>query len=228
MNKQTNPSKLGFYPPCWQAFLQAAKLEMCLQAVLTHPVPEHQDALQLVQEVLDAVLWSYHSKRIKMENGHFPQYRAQMSRLLCDNLFTFCTELKKVVISIAKQLDGIFPKANMGQKDAVQQHDKYKNFVSQVLKDACIDFYYGNGKKAFKLTEEFRKTIPINALILVKGILTGFCDTSTDKVPNLSADKCRSGDTLMDNSERRQELESMLEEWADVGMMGSDDVNIIL
>lgn len=43
----------------------------------------------------------------------------------------------------------------------------------------------------------------------------------------------------MANPERRQELESMLEEWADVGMMGelwdnsdsaagSDDVNIIL
>ncbi|KAG1825233.1 hypothetical protein DFJ58DRAFT_738551 [Suillus subalutaceus] len=70
MNKQTNPSKLGFYPPCWQAFLQAAKLEMRLQAVLTHPVPEHQHALQLAREVLDAVLWSYHSKKIKMENGH--------------------------------------------------------------------------------------------------------------------------------------------------------------
>jgi hypothetical protein len=43
----------------------------------------------------------------------------------------------------------------------------------------------------------------------------------------------------MTNPERRQELESMLEEWADVGMMGelrddsdsaagSDDINIIL
>jgi hypothetical protein len=44
---------------------------------------------------------------------------------------------------------------------------------------------------------------------------------------------------LQDIVERRQELESMLEEWADVGMMGelrddsdsaagSDDINIIL
>ncbi|KAG2752763.1 hypothetical protein P692DRAFT_20871084 [Suillus brevipes Sb2] len=237
MNKQTNPSKLGFYPPCWQAFLQATKLEMRLQAVLTHPVPEHQHALQLAREVLDAVLWSHHSKKIKMENGYFPQYRAQMSRLLCDDLFTFHTKLKKIIISIAKQLYGIFPKANMGQKDALQwQVGKYKNFVSQVLKDACINFFYSNGKKALKLTKEFHKTIPVNPLILVstaKGILTGFRDTGTDKVPDLSVN------TLMDNSERRQELESMLEEWADVGMMGefrddsdsaagSDDVNIIL
>ncbi|KAG2158269.1 uncharacterized protein EDB93DRAFT_1246123 [Suillus bovinus] len=241
--------------PLFQAVLtRAAKLEMRLQAVLTHPVPKHQDVLQLAREVLDAVLWSYHSKKIKMENGYFLQYRAQMSCLLCDDLFTFHTELKKVVISIAKQLYGIFPKANMGQKDAVQWHvveaalkliksgdylqlpdsssGKYKNFVLQVLKDACIDFYYGNGKKALKLTKEFHKTIPINALILVsavaKGILTVFYDTGTDKVPNLSTDKCRSDfnslrrsvDTLMDNSECRQELESMLEEWADVGMMG--------
>ncbi|KAG2746641.1 hypothetical protein P692DRAFT_20876039 [Suillus brevipes Sb2] len=143
----------------------------------------------------------------------------------------------------------------MGQKDALQRHvakvaskliksgnylqlpdlssGKYKNFISQVLKDTCIDFYYGNSKKALNT--------------VAKGILTGFCDTGTDKVPNLSADKCRSDfnslqksvDTLMDNSERHQELESMLEEWADVGMMGefrdnsdsvagSDDVNIVL
>ncbi|KAG1846274.1 hypothetical protein F4604DRAFT_1936494 [Suillus subluteus] len=152
-----------------------------------------------------------------MENGYFPQYRAQMSRLLCDNLFTFHTELKKIIISIAKQLYNIFPKANMGQKDALQRHvaevaskliksgdylrlpdsslGKYKNFVLQVLKDACIDFYYSNGKKALKLTEEFCKKIPVNVLILVsaaKGILTGFRDTGTDKVPDLSADKCRS------------------------------------
>lgn len=81
----------------------------------------------------------------------------------------------------------------------------------------------------------------------MKGILTGFCNTDTDKVPNLSADKCRSDfnvlwksvDTLMANPECHQELGSMLEEWADMGMMGklwddsdsaagSDNVNIIL
>ncbi|KAG1853681.1 hypothetical protein F4604DRAFT_1933107 [Suillus subluteus] len=217
-----NPLKLGFYPPCWQAFLQAAKLEMCLQAVLTHPIPEHQHALQLAREVLDAVLWSYHSKKIKMENSYFPQYRAQVSCLLCNDLFTFRTELKKIIISIAKQLYGIFPKANMGQKDALQQQvtkavskliksgdylrlpdwssGKYKNFVLQVLKDACIDFYYGNGKKALKLTEEFCKRSPSmhsSVWSYAKGILTGFCNTGTDKVPDLSADKCRSDfDTL--------------------------------
>ncbi|KAG1893891.1 uncharacterized protein F5891DRAFT_1256818 [Suillus fuscotomentosus] len=232
------------------------------QAILTpvlavpHLNQEHQQALLLVREVLDAVLWSYHSKKIKMENGYFPQYSTQMSCLLCNDLFTFRTELKKIIISIAKQLYDIFPKANVRQKDAIQQHvtkvaskliksgdylrlpdsssGKYKNFVSQVLKDACINFYYGNGKKALKLTEEFRKMIPVNALILVsaiaKGILTGFHDTGTDKVPDLSADKCRSDfdglqksvDTLMTNPEHRQELESMLEEWADVGMMAKN------
>ncbi|KAG1784904.1 uncharacterized protein HD556DRAFT_1451290 [Suillus plorans] len=54
---QEDPTKLGFYPPSWQAFLQAAKVEMRLQAVLSHPIPEHGDALQLAQEVLDAELW---------------------------------------------------------------------------------------------------------------------------------------------------------------------------
>ena len=82
----------------------------------------------------------------------------------------------------------------------------------------------------------------------MKGILAGFHDTGSDKVPDLSADKCRSDfdslrksvDRLMESPERRRELEEMLEEWAGVGMMselcddsdnvagGSEDVNIIL
>jgi hypothetical protein len=80
-----------------------------------------------------------------------------------------------------------------------------------------------------------------------KGVLAGFRDTGSDKVPDLSADKCRSDfdairrsvDTLMEVPERCRELEEMLEEWARVGMMGeffddsdgvagSEDVNIIL
>lgn len=74
---QENPSKLGFYPPAWQAFLQEAKLDARLQAVLNHPVPEHQMALNLAREVLDSVLWRYHEEDIKLEKGecssHFPR-----------------------------------------------------------------------------------------------------------------------------------------------------------
>lgn len=44
---------------------------MRLQAVLTHSIPEHQQVLLFMWEVLDAVLWSYDSKKIKMENGKF-------------------------------------------------------------------------------------------------------------------------------------------------------------
>jgi hypothetical protein len=81
----------------------------------------------------------------------------------------------------------------------------------------------------------------------VKGVLSGFHETGTDKVPDLSADNCRtdfnalqkSVDTLIEILQRRQELEEMLEEWAKFGMMsgvhnGSDsgsameDVNIII
>ncbi|KAG1790049.1 uncharacterized protein HD556DRAFT_1446402 [Suillus plorans] len=260
-SKQVNPSKLGFYPTCWQTFLQAAKLEMHLQAVLTHPIPEHRDAVGLAWEVLDAELWKYHSKKIRLDNGkslhttggyrnlvslgYFLEYHDQMSHLLCDDLFTFQTELKKVVISIAKQLYNIFPRSSVMHKDLVQKcvteaasklikssdylrlpdssEGRYKNFALQVLKDGCLDFYYSNGKKALKLTEEFQCSIPINGLILVavvvKGILSGFRET--------------------DIPEHRQELKEMLEEWVEFGMMsgvrnGSDsgsaeeDVNIII
>lgn len=40
---------------------------------------------------------------------------------LCDDLFTFRTELKKVVISVAKASYDIFPKGTMARKDEVKK-----------------------------------------------------------------------------------------------------------
>ncbi|KAG2123735.1 hypothetical protein DEU56DRAFT_759948 [Suillus clintonianus] len=217
-----------------------------LKAVLTHPVPEHLDAQ------------NSHEKSWMHSYGLITRRRSNWKRL-CDNLFAFRTELKKVIISIAKQLYSIFPKSSSTRREAAQKHitdvaskliksgeylqipnsseGKYKNFVSQVLKDGCHNFYYSNGKKALKLTDKFQRSIPVNSLILVaasqqtKGVISGFHDTGTNKVPDLSADKC--------STERRQELDKMLEEWAEYRMMdelqddsdgasGSEDVNIIL
>lgn len=45
--------------------------------------------------------------------------------------------------------------------------------MSQVLKEACLDFYYGNGKKALKVTDEFQDGMPVNGLILV-AVVVGF------------------------------------------------------
>ncbi|KAG2082121.1 uncharacterized protein F5147DRAFT_783413 [Suillus discolor] len=99
---------------------------------------------------------------------------------------------------------------------------------------------------------DFHNTIPVNGLILVaamKGVISGFSKTGTDKVPELSADRCRtdfdklhkSVDKLLDILEHCEELEKMLEQWAKIGMgefdwhvdgsdAGSDagDINIIL
>ncbi|KAG1837826.1 hypothetical protein C8R48DRAFT_782588 [Suillus tomentosus] len=271
---QDNPSKLGFYPPCWQGFLQAAKLQMRLQAVLTHPIPEHKDAVQLAQEVLDAELWVCHQKKLKFEDGYFPAYSPQMCRLLCDDLFTFRTELKKVVISIAKLSYDIFPKGTSLRLEEIKKRviaaatkllktgdylripdssdGKFKNFVSQALKDVCLEFFYGDSKKALKNTDDFHQTIPANALILVaavmKGVISGFSETGTDRSPELPADRCRtdfnklrtSVDKLLDIPELREELEEMLQQWAKIGMGESDwhadgsaagsdvDINIIL
>ncbi|KAG1810408.1 uncharacterized protein HD556DRAFT_1302714 [Suillus plorans] len=47
----------------------------------------------------------------------FLQYVTQMSRLLCDDLFAFRTELKKVVISVTKASYDIFLKGTIARKD---------------------------------------------------------------------------------------------------------------
>ncbi|KAG0691549.1 hypothetical protein DFH29DRAFT_884189 [Suillus ampliporus] len=129
---------------------------------------------------------------------------------------------------------------------------EWKNFMSQALMDGCLAFYYSNSKKVLKNTDEFHHTIPPNRLILMatvmKGVISGFSETGTDKVPDLSADRCRNDfnmlrkslDKLMDIPERHEELEDMLAQWAKIGMgelvhgNGSvgdndwEDVNIIL
>jgi hypothetical protein len=53
------------------------------QAVLSHPIPESQDALSLAREVLDAVLWIYHKRKNKLERGYFPEYDIDMCQLVC-------------------------------------------------------------------------------------------------------------------------------------------------
>ncbi|KAG2367100.1 hypothetical protein BDR07DRAFT_1373086 [Suillus spraguei] len=169
-----------------------------------------------------------------------------MSQQLCDDLFTFHTELKKIVISIAKQLYGIFLKGNSMHKERISaaaakllKTGEYLQLPNSsevsgnlmVLKEACLSFYYGNSKKALKM----------------KGVLSGFHNSGTDKVPDLTADTCRadfnllrkSVDKLMAIPECHVELEEMLKEWAEEGMIGelrndsdsaagSNDINIII
>ncbi|KAG1895272.1 uncharacterized protein F5891DRAFT_1194330 [Suillus fuscotomentosus] len=194
---------------------------------------------------------------------------------LCDDLFTFCTELKKVTIPIAKRAYDIFLQGSMMRKEEVQKQvtaaatrlfksseylqlsdssgGTFKNFTAQALKDACLEFYYSNSKKALKNTDKFHHTIPVNAMLLVaavlKGVISGFRETGTDKVPDLTAEQCRihftnlqkSVDKLLKVPECHEELEDMLDQWARTGMgdfdgyaagsaTGSDteDFNIIL
>ncbi|KAG0708252.1 hypothetical protein DFH29DRAFT_871153 [Suillus ampliporus] len=218
---QEDPVKLGFYPPAWQVFLQAVKLEMCLQAVLTHPIPDHQDALQLAQDVFDAELWVYHEK---------DQIGQRLFPAVHDT--NVAAELKKVVISIAKASYDIFPKGTMARKDEVQK---------------CV---IAKATKLLKTGDYLRIPDSSNSSTnqQMKGVLAGFRETGTDKVPDLSADKCRadfnslqrSVDALLENPDHRAELEEMLEQWAMIGAgdldfdegnsggSGMEDVNIIL
>ncbi|KAG2121289.1 hypothetical protein DEU56DRAFT_918218 [Suillus clintonianus] len=82
-----------------------------------------------------------------------------MSQLLCDDLFMFHTELKKVVISVAKASYDIVPKGTMARKDEVQK---------------CV---IAKATKLLKTSDYLRIPDSSNT----KGILTGFHETSTKK-----------------------------------------------
>ncbi|KAG0692169.1 hypothetical protein DFH29DRAFT_882932, partial [Suillus ampliporus] len=169
----------------------------CLIRIILLLAPEHQDAMQLAQEVLDAKLWVCHQKKLKFENGKFSLYcrflpviSCLIARLLSGVWPTDVpAELKKVVISIAKLSYNIFPKGTMMQPEEIKNcivaaatkllktgdylwipdssNGKFKNFVLQALKDVCLKFFYSNSKKALKNTDDFHHTISVNALILV-------------------------------------------------------------
>ncbi|KAG1887062.1 hypothetical protein F4604DRAFT_1675108 [Suillus subluteus] len=182
-----------------------------------------QDALNLAQEVLDTVLWIYHEKKIKLKRGYFPEYDMQM----CQLGSTMQKEEAQWQVTTAtaklfKSGDYLWLPDSSGEI--------FKNFMAQVLKDACLEFYYSN-------------------TAVLKGVISGFHDTGTDKVPELTAEQCRthfvnlwkSVDTPLDIPEHHEELKEMLEQWARISMgdfnectagsvMSSDteDVNIIL
>ncbi|KAG1742792.1 uncharacterized protein EDB91DRAFT_1081414 [Suillus paluster] len=54
--------------------------------------------ISLAQEVLDTILWTYHTKKLKLDNSYFPEYKMLMLRL---------------------QLYGIFSKGNSMHKERV-------------------------------------------------------------------------------------------------------------
>ncbi|KAG0705575.1 hypothetical protein DFH29DRAFT_872924 [Suillus ampliporus] len=167
-----------------------------------------------------------------------------MCRLLCDDLFTFRTELKKVIISITKRAYDIFLQGSTIAKEEVQKQGQFKNFTAQALRDACLEFYYSNSKKALKNTDEFHRRIPINCDAScssgVEGLLSlAFGRPALTRTHFVNLQK--SVDMLLDILERREELEEMLDQWARIGMgdfneyaagsvVGSntEDINIIL
>ncbi|KAG1808800.1 hypothetical protein EV424DRAFT_1543317 [Suillus variegatus] len=131
-------------------------------------------------------------------------------------------KLKKIVVSIAKRAYDIFPQGSIMQKKKCQR--QVTAAATRLLKSGD----YSN-------------------TAVLKGVISGIRETSTDKVPELTAEQCRthfvnlqkSIDTLLDIPEHHKELKDMLEQWARIGMgdfneyadasvNDTEDINIIL
>ncbi|KAG2119148.1 uncharacterized protein F5147DRAFT_648199 [Suillus discolor] len=125
-----------------------------------------------------------------------------------------CTELKKVVISIAKLLYDIFMKGTSLQSEEIKKCViaaatkllKTGDYLQipdsfDALKDVGLEFFYSNSKKALKIMDDFHQTIFVNVLILV-------VVTSVDKLLNIP--------------ELCEELKEMLQQWTKIGMSEFD------
>ncbi|KAG2740661.1 hypothetical protein P692DRAFT_20752748 [Suillus brevipes Sb2] len=160
-----------------------------------------QDTLGLAREVLDAVLWTYHKKKNKLERGIFSLHHCPPFSHIFKGSTMRKEEVQKQVTTAAARL--------LKSGDYLQLPDS-------------------SG---------------------LKGVISGFQETGTDKVPDLTVEQCRihfgnlwqSVDKLLEVLECCEELEDMLDQWARTGIgdfdgyaagsaTGSDaeDINIIL
>ncbi|KAG1898434.1 uncharacterized protein F5891DRAFT_1279433 [Suillus fuscotomentosus] len=166
-------TQLGWYGPRWKSFLEDAKAECHTQQALENPFPSLVHDLPVsITESLSASLVQWLKNSQQVDAGVWPAHKPDMARLLYDDLATWRSDLKKIVISkraawvevAATELlaDGRF------LRHGVDELGKTKNFAHPALLQAIILFYYtGSYRIAHRRPAIFRKEVPLKCLALV-------------------------------------------------------------
>ncbi|KAG2104653.1 uncharacterized protein F5147DRAFT_807475 [Suillus discolor] len=224
---EAKPTQLGWYGTGWKGFLEDAKAECRAVHALENPFPSlTHDLTCLIMEVLLSVKLAWEQAGKQVETGVWPAQKSNMARLLYDDLATWRSELKKVVISLALSILGLVPpaevpalerpvwvshEASRQRKDSLflrggfDANGKTNNFASPALREAVVLFYYtGPYRIAQRRPEIFRTQLSLSCLALVATAydcgLLGFEKNGTGKVfPKFTA------------KEYKTEYEEMLE-----------------
>ncbi|KAG2139772.1 hypothetical protein DEU56DRAFT_912036 [Suillus clintonianus] len=186
-----NATQLGWYGPCWKGFLEDAKVECRAQQALDNPFLKLEDLLYTVTKSLSVSLVQWLKNGSQVEADVWPAHKSDMSRLLYDDLATWCSNLKKkrllspshlLCTVLSPQPPSPFRSAQLGFKntamdwlddslflrDGVDKLGKTRNFAHPGLREATILFLYtGSYCIARRRPEIFRKEIPLTCFALV-------------------------------------------------------------
>ncbi|KAG2089229.1 uncharacterized protein F5147DRAFT_658465 [Suillus discolor] len=183
-------SQLGWYSSRWKSFLEDAKGECCTQQALENPFPSLVvDMPVSITECLSASLVQWLKTGHQVDAGVWPKHKPDMARLLYDDLATWHSDLKKIIIAIAPSAYGLVPPADIPvQERAAWVEDaaakllddgkflrfgldnlgKTRNFAHPALLEAIILFIYtGTYRIARRRPAIFRKEVPLKCLALV-------------------------------------------------------------
>ncbi|KAG1823932.1 uncharacterized protein BJ212DRAFT_1296450 [Suillus subaureus] len=194
-------TQLGWYGPHWKSFLEDAKGECCAQQALENPFLKLVEDLPIsITESLSASLIKWLKNGGQIEPRHLPDmwpaHKADMARLLYDDLATWCLDLKK--IAIMPSAYNLVPSStipiqqcttwientatdllevSMYLHNGVDELGETRNFAHLGLCKAAIVFLYtGPYHIAHWQPNIFRKEIPLTCLALVCTVLNCIFD----------------------------------------------------
>ncbi|KAG2092809.1 uncharacterized protein F5147DRAFT_779552 [Suillus discolor] len=186
-DKGPKASQLGWYSSCWKSFLEDAKEECRTQQALENPFPSLVvDMPVSITECLSASLVQWLKTGHQVDAGVWPEHKPDM---LYDDLATWHSELKKIVIAIAPSAYGLVPPADIPIQEraawveaaaadllddgkflryGLDNLGKTRNFAHPAFLEAIILFMYtGTYRIASRRPDIFRKQVPLKCLALI-------------------------------------------------------------
>ncbi|KAG1829445.1 hypothetical protein EV424DRAFT_1535778 [Suillus variegatus] len=188
-------TQLAWYGPHWKCFLEEAKGECCVLHTLENAFPKLvPDLSTSITESLSASLVKWIGDGNQVEADVWPTHKPDMARLLYDDLSTWWSDLKKIVVTITPSVYGLIPPTDLSTRehanwvkaaaadlldkskylcDAKDELGKTKNFAHPGLCKATILFIYiGSYRIAHRRPDIFCKQIPLNCLALVATVVS--------------------------------------------------------
>ncbi|KAG1850334.1 hypothetical protein F4604DRAFT_1934531 [Suillus subluteus] len=183
-------TQLGWYSPRWKSFLEDAKVECRTQQALENPfLSLVHDLLVSITESLSASLVQWLKNGQQVDAGVWPMHKPDMARLLYDDLATWRSDLKKIIISVTPAAYNLFPPADIPTQECaawveaaaaelldngrclrhgLDELGRTRNFANPALLEGIILFFYiGSYRIAHRRPAIFQKEVPLTCLVLV-------------------------------------------------------------